>query len=294
MKVIGQYRNGNYAVMLFDDGTKIRANDLDVFLPDKPESMDLCITKACECACPMCHEGATPDGKHGDIMNLPFLDSLLPYTEIAIGGGNPLSHPQLFPFLVKLRDMKMVASITVHQQHFMQNKELLRWYAERGLIHGLGVSVTKVNDELLNSLQEFPNAVVHVINGVIEMSELRKLYDHNLKLLILGYKDFRRGATAHTEETDLRKQQMYELLPTIPKHFAVVSFDNLAIRQLDVQNLLTKEEWDRFYMGDDGQFTMYVDAVNMEYAVSSVSIERWPVTDDIQEMFERMRSVWLS
>lgn len=47
-------------------------------------------------------------------------------------------------------------------------------------------------------------------------------------------------------------------------------------------------------MGNDGQFTMYVDAVNMEYAVSSVSTERWTVTDDIQEMFERVRSVWLS
>lgn len=290
MKVIGQYKNGNYAVMLFDDGTKIRANDLDVFLPDKPESMDLCITKACDRGCPMCHEAAKPDGAHGDIMHLPFLDSLLPYTEIAIGGGNPLSHPQIFPFLVKLRDMKMIANLTVHQDHFMQNQALLRWLTGRGLIKGLGVSVTKVSDALLSALAEFPNAVVHIINGVIEMDELKKLYDHNIKLLILGYKDFRRGITAHTEETDKRKEQLYELLPELKQHFAVVSFDNLAIRQLDVQRLLSKDEWDRFYMGGDGQFTMYVDAVNMEYTVSSVSIERWPVTDDIQEMFERVRS----
>ena len=33
-----------------------------------------------------CHEKATPDGKHGDILNIPFLNSLEPYTELAIGG----------------------------------------------------------------------------------------------------------------------------------------------------------------------------------------------------------------
>ena len=38
-------------------------------------------------------------------------------------------------------------------------------------------------------------------------------------------------------------------------------------------------------MGDDGQFTMYIDAVKREFAKSSTSTERWPITGDIAEMF---------
>ena len=42
-----------------------------------------------------CHEGSSPLGKHGDILSPSWLDKLHPYCELAIGGGNPLSHPDL-------------------------------------------------------------------------------------------------------------------------------------------------------------------------------------------------------
>lgn len=41
MNLIGQYKNGNYTVSIYDDGTKIRENDLDFFEPAFPESMDI-------------------------------------------------------------------------------------------------------------------------------------------------------------------------------------------------------------------------------------------------------------
>ena len=58
-----------------------------------------------------------------------------------------------------------------------------------------------------------------------------------------------------------------------------MSFDNLAVQQLDVSRLVSAETWREQYMGDDGSFTMYVDAVNREYAVCSVSEERHPISD---------------
>ena len=36
MKYLGSYRNGNYKVYMFDDGTKIRANKLTTLEPDFP------------------------------------------------------------------------------------------------------------------------------------------------------------------------------------------------------------------------------------------------------------------
>ena len=46
-------------------------------------------------------------------------------------------------------------------------------------------------------------------------------------------------------------------------------------------------------MGDDGQYTMYVDMVNREFAKSSTSTERWPLMDDIKPMFDKVRGATL-
>ena len=54
MEVLGSYKNGNYNVKIFKDGTKIRFNNLDNLTPEKPESMDLKITNKCDMGCKFC------------------------------------------------------------------------------------------------------------------------------------------------------------------------------------------------------------------------------------------------
>ena len=108
-----KYHNGNYDVYIdLDTGTKIRKNELDNLTPSHPESMDIKITNRCKHGCVMCHENSTKDGLHGDIMNAKFIETLLPYTELAIN-GNDMSHPDLIPFLMKLREKKVIANLTV-------------------------------------------------------------------------------------------------------------------------------------------------------------------------------------
>ena len=296
MNVIGKYKNGNYTVTILDNGTKIRENDLDFFAPEKPESMDIKITNYCEMACPFCHENSTPDGKHGDILNIPFLDSLLPYTELAIGGGNPIDHPDILQFLLELKKRKLIPNMTVNQHHFLKYKDDLKKLCDNELIYGLGISLTDPNDEFIAAIKEFPNAVIHVINGVHPIGQLERLKDLNLKILILGYKEFRRGKMLYENfasrvSIEGNKDLLYGYLPEIIAYnwFDVVSFDNLAIKQLNVKRLLSEEKWNEFYMGDDGMFTMYVDMVNREFAKSSISTERWPITNDIKEMFEKVK-----
>lgn len=290
MKLLGSYINGNYRVSIFDDGTKIRENGLDYFSPAAPESMDIKITNCCECGCPYCHEDSVPDGEHGKIMEAKFIDTLHPYTELAIGGGNPLAHPELIPFLHRLKEQKVIASMTVNQKHFLESRDLIKSLADDGLIHGIGVSLTGVTNELIACLGDFPNAVLHVINGVVSVSEMRHLYDHGFKVLVLGYKEFRRGERFYSSSVENKKQDLFDELPELVKHFKIVSFDNLAIRQLDVKRLMSESDWNEFYMGDDGQFTMYVDMVKEEFAMGSTATERWPMQDDIKPMFEKIRS----
>lgn len=292
MKILGSYKNNDYTCTMFSDGTKIRWNDKDSFNPIKPESIDLKISNRCDMACAMCHENSTPDGKHGDILNLPFIETMFPYSEVAIGGGNPLTHPDLIEFLERLKERKIIASMTVNQMHFMQNIDFLKELTDNKLIYGLGISyIGGSHSNCIEAIKQFPNAVVHVINGIVHMDSLEALAHNDLKILVLGYKEFRRGKTLYDEcgsQINYLKSQFYDMLPKIVNDgwFKCISFDNLAIKQLEPKRLMSDKDYKEFYMGDDGSFTMYVDVVNRQFAKSSVSTERYDLMDDIADMFK--------
>ena len=301
MKRWVKYRNGNYDV-LFDcrTGTKIRENDEDFFRAEFPESCDLSITYKCDGGCSFCYMGCTPDGEHADILTPAFLDTLRPYTELAIN-GNDLTHPDLVEFLRRMKDKNIIVNTTVSQLHFERKLDFIKELVDEELIHGLGVSLVGVTDDFIEKVKMFPNAVIHVVNGIVMPSQLERLAHHNLKILILGYKRLCRGEELYESiggVIENVKSQLYDALPRIIEEnwFDVVSFDNLALKQLDAKRLLSQEDWDEFYMGDDGQdgemssASMYVDMVKREYARNSTCTERFPLEDDIVTMFNKLRN----
>ena len=293
MNIIGRYKNGNYTVTILSDGTKIRENDLDFLEPAFAENCDVKITDKCDGGCEFCYEGCTVNGKHGDIMNYKFLDTLHPYTELALN-GNDLSHPDLIPFLEKLRSKKVIANMTVNQIHFERHYDFISELISKNLIYGIGVSLRKPTHEFIEKIQKFPNAVIHTINGILSPSDYEILKDNNLKVLILGYKHLRRGNDYYAVN-HIHVQQMqswlYNNLKEMLNHFEVVSFDNLAIEQLDVKRLLSDKDWDEFYMGDDGTMTFYIDMVEGTFGKNSLATERYPIMDSIDEMFQKIRMV---
>ena len=299
MNKLGSYKNGNYTVTIYDDGTKIRENDLDNLTPDTVESMDIKITNRCTGTnCQWCHEDSGPHGIHGDILSPSFLDSLHPYTELAIGGGNVLEHPDFDQFLQICKERNFIPSITVNQIHFEKEYDRITQLVNDKLIYGLGVSLVNPTDEFIKKIEKFSNAVIHVINGVVTPEQLRTLAYHNLKILILGYKEFRRGNNyikTHNEQVDNLKNQLYTMLPIMLKKgwFKVISFDNISIKQLNVKRLLSKEDWTEFYMGDDGAYTMYVDMVNRVFAKNSCEPldRRYPLMNTIEEMFNYLKQI---
>ena len=292
MKTLGVYKNGNYNVRLLADGTKIREPEEDEFIPTFAENCDCKITDKCDGGCPFCYEGCTPNGKHGDILNYKFLDTLHPYTELAIN-GNDMSHPDLVPFLEKLKEKKVVVNMTVNQIHFERHQDMIRDLVNRELIHGLGISLKDPTEEFISLVKTYPNAVIHVINGILRPSDVELLADNGLKMLILGYKHLRRGEdwydTDH-ENIVVRQMWLHENLEEMLNHFDVVSFDNLAIKQLDVKRLMSEEDWDEFYMGDDGNYTFYLDLVEGNFGKNSLATDRYPIMDNIDDMFRKIVS----
>ena len=294
MKIIGEYKNGNYNVRIYEDGTKVRFNDLDHFNPAFAENCDVKITDKCDGGCPFCYEGCTANGKHGDILNYKFLDTLHPYTELAIN-GNDLSHPDLGAFMVMMREKKVILNMTVNQIHFEKHFDYIRSLVKDGYIHGLGVSLKEPTDEFIKKIAQFPNAVIHVINGVVSVHDLTRLAGHNLKVLILGYKHLRRGESYYEQNDEivntLQEDLDKYLFPEIISNgwFKVVSFDNLAIKQLHVQEHLPEDQWEEFYMGDDGGFTFYIDMVDGTFGRNSLATERYPIMDNIDDMFNKIK-----
>ena len=289
MKQLAHYKNGNYFVTIFDDGTKIRENDLDFFEADYPESMDCKISNNCPYGCRFCHEKSTPDGKHGDIMNVEFIDKLRPGTEMAIGGGAVTGHPDLIPFLKKLKSIGVIPSITVNQREYKDNFDLVNRLVEEKLIYGLGVSFISFDDEFWDKVIKNKNVVVHLIAGIHGGDAFDYFTNKGAKILILGYKDYGRGhnllerASAIIQvQIDWLKNNLQDLL----SKYNVISFDNLAIEQLDVKSVLTDEQWKEFYQGDDGTHTMYVDLVERQFAKTSTSTERYPLLNNIDDMFK--------
>lgn len=294
MELLGRYKNGNFYVAIFDDGTKIRETNDEEFTPDFAENMDIKICNVCDVLCPFCHEGSTKNGKLGDILNEKFIDTLHPYQEVAIGGGDVTSHPDLIPFLQKLKEKKVIANITVNQVHFERKQELIKKLVDEKLIYGLGVSLVNPTEHFLKLIKQYPNAVIHVINGILSESDVEKLQNNDLKMLILGYKHLRRGNEYfEADQTEIENKQrwLYENLESLVDKFKVVSFDNLAIEQLQVKRLLSQEEWDEFYMGDDSEFTYYIDMVERRFAKSSTASmdQRYDLLNSVDDMFEKIR-----
>ncbi len=291
MELIGSYKNGNIHTSIFSDGTKIRETEDDEFIPIFAENMDIKISDYCDMGCPMCHEGSSINGIHADILNQRFIDTLHPYQEVAIGGGDATSHPDLIPFLEKLKVKKVIANMTVNQRHFEQKQELIRQLINNKLIYGLGVSLANPTSQFISLITQYDNAVIHVINGILSPENINALVDKNLKLLILGYKHLRRGNEWYEKDmTNIENRQAWlrDNISSIIKRFKVVSFDNLAIEQLGVRRLMTEAEWNEFYMGDDGTMTYYIDMVNQKFARSSTAPfnRRYDILDSVDDMFK--------
>jgi hypothetical protein len=306
------YKNGNYNVKLFDNGTKIRETEDDEFLSEFPENIDIKISDKCDVGCEFCHENSTNNGEVANF-NYEFLYSLRKGTELAIGGGNIFENEELLNFLKFCKHRGIVANITVNQHHltgsfekFSGRNEYWRNYntdkifglIERKEIYGVGISYNGDAEELDRIFDEDEqykkNCVVHVVNGIHSFDSIMKLGNKGYKLLILGYKDLRRGSTFKKNNNTMiegNQKIIYSNINDIIKSFDVVSFDNLAIEQLNIRRLFTTDEWNEFYMGDDGKFTMYIDLVKGEFAKNSTSLQRFKLTENIDDMFKIVKEI---
>lgn len=292
MKRLATYKNGNVVTTIYDDGTKIHFTKDDEFKYAFPECMDVSISQRCDNGCEFCYYDCSPTGKHGKLSGWKFFDTIRPYTEIAVNLQRPLN-PDIKTFLEGMKRRKVFVNITVNQNHFMDNliREFIGEAIADDLIKGVGISLTDPTQKgFIEEAKKYPNTVIHVIAGITHPEDIGYLMGHGLKLLILGYKDVGRGKQYYDHSSTLIKDNIKWLksgLDEIVSGFDVVSFDNLALEQLHIKNFLTSYDWEKFYAGDDGTFTFYIDLVKGVFARNSMSRIVYTIGDKtIDDMFE--------
>lgn len=292
--IIAKYKNGNAVIMLYEDGTRVIETEDINFSFDFPCNMDIKISNYCEIGCPMCHENSNINGKHAPLENFNFIDSWNNGVEAAIGGGMVTSYPHLDKLLNKFKSKGIVVNATFHQNELTSNFDMIKKYQDEGLIWGIGVSYTKYSEDLASCIKKLNNVVFHLIDGFVDFEILHELsVEFNRpKILILGYKQFRRGNELYKSIGDKINEKITVLSRNIDwlfESFKVVSFDNLALEQLNVKSWLSNEQWNEFYQGDEGSNNMYIDAVEGKYACNSTSDIRYDLTDNVREMFKKIK-----
>lgn len=210
------------------------------------------------------------------------------------GGGSATSHPDLKPFLKKIKEKGLIANMTVSQGEFIDQLPLINELIEDDLIYGLGISFKEENDQLWKLIAENENCVVHLIAGIHDEKVFNYLSQFGLKILILGYKDVGRGFYYHDalrKEIDDKINWLKSNLEGYLSKFKVVSFDNLAIIQLSPQGLVSKQKWDELFQGTDGNISCYIDAVKEEAHVSSLDERGFKLKNDIKDIFKEIKEL---
>ena len=289
MKQIARYKNGNLTTTLWDDGTRERFTIDDEFKPAFAENVDVHISNRCDNGCAMCYANCTKDGKFGKLSGWHFLETLHKGTEMALNLNFPMAD-DFWDLLRYLKTQGIVTNVTVNQNHFMKYGNVIEQMYNEGLIRAIGVSLTTPTPQFIEQIKKYPNAVIHVINGLFTESQYEMLKDNDLKVLILGYKDVGRGVEYHKTENpyiDKNQKWLYNNLKDMAHHFKVLSFDNLSLNQLEVRRLLTDEQWAEFYGGDDGTFTFFINLVEGYFSKNSLSEVKYPIGDlSMDEMFK--------
>ena len=192
-----------------------------------------------------------------------------------------------------MKNQGVICNLTVNQIHLIRCIDKIRELVNEELIYGLGVSlVNSADSRLYYYLKEFPNAVLHTIDGLLSSENIYNLSDKNIKLLILGYKVLGRGDdyyNKHHDEIENNIEWLKNNIMYLKNAFNVISFDNLAIEHLDLKNQVAEDIWKYSYMGDEGSYTFYIDAVNKKFALSSLSPIQYDLRDSVDEMFNYIR-----
>jgi organic radical activating enzyme len=268
---------GNRVSFVFGEG------GVASFKPTTPFLVDLKITDYCEAGCEFCYQNSTRDGKHAKNVN-SYLYRMgdAGVFEVAIGGGEPTTHPDFLNILETARWCGITPNFSTKSLK-VDDKAI-------ELCGAFAYSVTSGYDAI-KAVQKYADTkklVFQIVPGVISSRVLEELLiiaaNACIPVTLLGYKQVGRAKKpSTTEEGWLDVVKMVK-----ENHWMELGIDTtLAARYMD--KLAEFDE--RTFHVEEGKYSMYIDAVTGMCGPSSYQKDKLFEIGDktVEECFQQIQ-----
>lgn len=237
-----------------------------------PELIDVKITDFCATGCEYCYQGSTVEGKHAKSMHRTISACAdMKVFEVAIGGGEPLSHPNFVSILQQFRRSGIVPNFSTRNTSWLENpekaKEIMNLCGSWAFSADSDDDLHEIEKEVSYRGYEPPS--IHVVVGATSRWEFQKIIEfckeHYWHVVLLGYKTTGRGK-------DVTPKNDWSWLDVLKKakgdQYMKVSIDT-ALLAKHSDELKKEKIAEAFLERREGRFSMYIDAVANTYGPSS-------------------------
>jgi hypothetical protein len=305
-------QDGDYLV-LFDPnkGTKGRVS-LDNNAPDyvkstTPELVDLKITDWCDAGCKFCYQSSTLAGKHAPIERIErHIDMLaeMEVFEVAIGGGEPTSHPEFARILHYAKSKNVIPNFTTLSNKWLANEDIVKAVCET--VGGIGVSCS--NPKSLALVEEIKTKLMdnrgwgvsvmaqHVVGAQplrVTADFMNAAMEKHIPVLLLGYKTVGFGGNYTRHDVDDADVFLQLALKDYAKESRrTLSVDTSLLDQYPSM-LQAIGAPASLASSPEGKFSCYIDAVaNTMGASSYVELDTMTPVPDSVEGFKEAYAVY--
>lgn len=289
--------------------------------PTTPELVDMKITDYCEKGCDFCYQDSTKVGEHAEIGKIfSWIHELAnaKVFELALGGGEPTSHPHFLEILRFAKNNGITPNFSTRTFKWLDDYDYTASVLE--LIGGFARTVTTVEEANLacKRIKEFSNKVSNkyvnvayllqekmrfqIPMGTVTKNEFEKIIREaaieQINITLLGYKTSGRGADHQRIDypwwLDVVCKTVNEVCRWFPTTF--LSIDTvLAAESKDMLNSTGVSPLT--YRISDGFDSMYIDAVTGGVGRSSFEPNTmiYPTKEDnlkhVKETFRKVRNL---
>lgn len=274
-------------------GAKIRFSGNDhapeYLASSLPELIDVKITDWCGHGCKFCYQGSTRAGEHAPLDRIKEIANAcgrMGVFEVALGGGEPTAHPDFPAILRAFKAAGVTPNFTTFNMDFAENAE-----SRAAVVECCGsFAVSSLDPKTLERVKEWNNdwdnrvkaSVQVVMGGHPEDDVLRAISlfvrNRSTRLTFLGYKTTGRG-------DGFKRHPTGQVLSAIKYAFETQGFefgaDTLFVQEnrgmLDAMGVSEK-----LRVGEEGCFSMYVDAVEQRIAPHSYGPTRTRLAVDME------------
>lgn len=279
-------RKDHFLLFNSENGWKTRVPKVvgaDIPFTEYPELVDIKITDHCTMGCSYCYQGSTPSGKHANITPYELRGMLkaMQVVEVAIGGGEPLTHPKFHDLVYDLSTHGICVNVTTRRLDLLK-PEMLKHIKQVGY----SVETLKAAQHAVDHAERDPDRwykklTLHIVLGTMPKDQFLAVLDlaktTYTPVLLLGYKvdGFGHLYTPHEHQDWIK---WIEERFTGKRGWSGPSIGvDTAIVQHYMQELEDQLNIDQKYMvGEEGMFSMYMDLVDNTIARASYGYEKRP------------------